>query len=106
VACAERLAERLSRYSDAPLLPTDVLIDAPPVKLEVQFQIDVRVRSTASHSGPNFQPLDQLSPVVRSLATEQFDNFVKRVRVFVAPHVAESIRITPEQLVDELAGCG
>ncbi len=103
VSCAERLSKRLSRYASQPLLPTDVLIDAPPVKLEVQFNLDVR-HGTASNSidVSKFIPLGKLSPVVNSLATNQFDNFVKRVRVFVHPDRLASIQITSQQLTDEL----
>ena len=109
VRCAERLSQRLSNYmsthSNDPLLPTDVLIDAPPVKLEVQFNLDVRQRTAADSDSTDshpFTPLGKLSPVVNSLATNQFDNFVKRVRVFVHPDRLGSIRITSQQLTDEL----
>ena len=103
VACAERLSERLNRFSSHRLKPTDVLIDAPPVKLEVQFQLDVRQRvASADRSGDGFLPLGNLSPVVSSLATNQFDNFVKRVRVFVSPDCLAGLSITPEQLTEEL----
>jgi HD superfamily phosphohydrolase len=103
VACAERLSERLNRYSTHRLEPTDVLVDAPPVKLEVQFQLDVRQRSASAKVGiDRFLPLGNLSPVVSSLATNQFDNFVKRVRVFVCPDCIAVLRITPDQLTDEL----
>jgi uncharacterized protein len=104
VECAARLSERLSRYSDQPLNATDVLIDAPPVKLEVQFKLDVRLKAAAveGREAAGFQPLTDISPVVRSLATEQFDNFVKRVRVFVAPEFVSTIRIAPEELTQEL----
>ncbi len=103
VYCAEQLSERLSRYSQRPLRPTDILLDAPPVKLEVQFELAVRLRGTGGDGAvTQFQSLGAISPVVRSLATEQFDNFVKRVRVFVAPDCVESIRITPDQLTREI----
>lgn len=103
VLCAERLSERLSRYSSHRLEPTDVLIDAPPVKLEVQFQLDVRQGKTLAAGGQEqFLPLGNLSPVVRSLATNQFDNFVKRVRVFVHPDRVADLSITPDQLTEEL----
>lgn len=96
VACSQRLAERLSRYSSRPLAATDLLIDAPPVKLEVQFQLSVRL------ANGDFQGLSALSPVVRALATEQFDNFVKRVHVFIAPDRRAEIPLSESQLVDEL----
>jgi HD superfamily phosphohydrolase len=59
----------------------DILIDAPPVKLEVQFQLDVR------QSDASFRSLGELSPVVHALATRQFDDLVKRVRIFVLPEL-------------------
>ncbi len=96
VTCAARLAERLSRYTVRPLLATDVLIDAPPVKLEVQFKLSVKL------SDGQYQPLSALSPVVHALATDQFDNYVKRVHVFVAPERRAEIRLPEEQLVAEL----
>ncbi len=103
VACAEELAKRLGRYASQPILATDVLIDAPPVKLEVQFDLGVRQRTTSdSPKAMQFMPLGKLSPVVSSLATNQFDNFVKRVRVFVNPDRIDSINITSSQLSEEL----
>src|SRR5690606_11265118 len=84
VQLSERLAERLSRDLSRPLQPADIIIDAPPVRLEVQFKIDVRTTSKRGEH-PSFVSLSDISPVVRALATEQFDNHVKRVRIFVAP---------------------
>jgi uncharacterized protein len=101
VTCAERLSEQLSRYSSRSLRPTDVLIDAPPVKLEVQFQLDVR-QGKSQKGQERFLPLGNLSPVVSSLATNQFDNYVKRVRVFVCPERIASLSITSQQLTEEL----
>lgn len=103
VACAERLSERLSRYSSHRLQPTDVLIDAPPVKLEVQFHLDVRQGKQSAVGGQSrFLPLGNLSPVVSSLATQQFDNYVKRVRVFICPARLSGLSISSEQLTEEL----
>ena len=103
VTCAEQLSDRLSRFSKRRLAPTAVLIDAPPVKLEVQFKLDVRQRIAKADVGEDhFLPLGNLSPVVNSLATHQFDNYVKRVRVFVCPDCVMGLNITPEQLTEEL----
>jgi HD superfamily phosphohydrolase len=96
VACSQRLAERLSRYTSRPLAATDLLIDAPPVKLEVQFNLSVKLASG------EFQTLSSLSPVVRALATEQFDDYVKRVHVFIAPGRRGEIQLSREQLAEEL----
>lgn len=61
----------------------DLLIDAPPMGREIEFRVSIR---TASGS---FRPLQELSPVVRSLALEQFDDLVKRVRIFIHPQWIE-----------------
>lgn len=82
---SEGLAEKLARapgMTSAKVQPTDVLIDAPPQKLEVQFKVAIRRKAP-----DGFTPLSDLSPVVHSLATEQFDHFVKQVRVFVNPEL-------------------
>jgi len=86
VDLGDRLAERLAAEAKLVVRPTDVLIDAPPLKLEVQFNIQVRQGSG------NFLSLGELSPVASTLANQQFDNLVKRVRVFVAPHLRDSLR--------------
>lgn len=83
VECGNRLARLLSEQLGQPVLPHEVLFDAPPVKLEVQMNIDVYYAKQNS-----YQPLSQVSPVVRTLAREQFDDYVKRVRVFVHPRLA------------------
>jgi len=70
-----------------PVSPHEVLIDAPPVKLEVDFDVEV------FFSKPGvFRRLDEVSPVVRTLAREQFDDYVKRVRIFVHPRLQEGLR--------------
>ena len=61
-----------------------VLIDAPPVKLEVEFDLEVRFGKAN-----RYKRLEEVSPVVRALARQQFDDYVKRVRVFVHPGIAQ-----------------
>jgi hypothetical protein len=39
-----------------------------------------------------YRPLGEVSPVIRTLATEQFDDYVKRVRIFAHPRVAADLR--------------
>lgn len=77
VAMSERLADRLGDVCGVPIHAVDVLIDAPPVKLEVDINIDV-----VSRDG-RVRQLGDVSPVASALARQQFDNHVKRVRVFV-----------------------
>ena len=78
------LAVLLSERTGTPFFSDDVLIDAPPMGLEVQCNIEVK-----NLKSNKFQPLSELSPVVDTLARNQFDNFVKRVRIFVPPEKAE-----------------
>jgi HD superfamily phosphohydrolase len=77
--CAGHLITLVNRQAALDMQPADLLIDAPPPGLEVQFRINV------CHPAGDHRPIDELSPVVRTLATEQFDNYVKRVRIFVHP---------------------
>lgn len=86
VACSEEFAKNLHRETGIAVSPADVLIDAPPVQLEVDINVDVirRDRSTAS--------LGDVSPVVAVLAKQQFDDHVKKVRVFVRPSLREPLR--------------
>ncbi|MEM9644758.1 MAG: HD domain-containing protein [Planctomycetota bacterium] len=86
VACAEKLAENFSRAARIPVHAADVLIDAPPIKLEVDINIDV-VRRDGS-----VKPLGEMSPVASALANQQFDQHVKRVRVFVRGDLRDALR--------------
>ena len=61
--------------------------DAPPAELEVDFNVDVYFPKENA-----YRPLGEISPVVRTLAREQFDDYVKRVRVFVHPRIATEAR--------------
>ena len=66
--------------------PCDVLLDAPPQGLEVEFDIEVFYRADRA-----FRRLGEVSPMVKALAREQFDDYVKRVRVFVSPRLATEL---------------
>ena len=95
VRCSEFFAEQLSSLLGKKIPGESILIDAPPVKLEVQFQVPVLMENG------EFRPLSDLSPVVQTLATQQFDDVVKRVRIFVAADIRESI---PPGMVQKLLG--
>jgi hypothetical protein len=69
----------------------EVLVDAPPAELEVDFDIEVY----SSRPG-RYRRLGDISPVVRTLAQQQFDDYVKRVRVFVAPRIAADAALLPD----------
>ena len=81
-AVAVALAGRLNIEG---LAPTDLLLDAPPVHREVQFRIDVL------DAGGVPRPLSDVSPVTRTLAAEQFDDHVKRVRLYGHPRLRAAL---------------
>ena len=78
---AAMLSDRLGRWIE----PATLIVDAPPAEREVEFRLQVR------QPGGGRRLLADLSPVVRSLAHEQFDSLVKQVRVFAAPDDAAAI---------------
>jgi hypothetical protein len=86
-ACAERFAAILSTSLGRVVAPHEVLFDAPPVTREVQFDVDIHFPKENC-----YRPLGEVSPVIRTLATEQFDDYVKRVRIFAHPRVAADLR--------------
>jgi len=85
--CAEELATLLGGACGREIAPWRVLLDAPPVEKEVEFRIEVFYAKEG-----RYRLLEDVSPVVRALAKEQFDDFVKRVRVFVDPEIADDTR--------------
>jgi len=96
-ACAEHFASVVSTVLGRVVAPHEVLFDAPPVAREVEFHVDIYYAKE-----DRYRPLKAVSPVVRSLAQEQFDDYVKRVRIFAHPRLAESLRELP-RLPDLLA---
>lgn len=86
-ACAEQLAALASTALGAVVAPHEILFDAPPIAREVQFDVDIY-----SAKQRRYRPLGEVSPVIRTLATEQFDDYVKRVRIFAHPRVAHPLR--------------
>lgn len=104
VQVSQRFASKLSKQIGISIAEHEVLIDAPPVKLEVQFNLPVKVaaKSEQSEAG-RFVSLSSISPVVRTLATEQFDSFVKQVRVFAPQAIRDRIDLQQDKLVQMLA---
>ena len=86
-ACGERLAALVSASLGQIVAPHELLIDSPPTAREVQFNVEIHFSKEGLH-----RPLGEVSPVVRTLATEQFDDYVKRVRIFAHPRVADKLR--------------
>jgi len=82
VTCGNALAELITRHTPHTTEPHQLLFDAPPTKLEVEFNVDVFYQKEDC-----YRTLQEVSPVVKALAHAQFDDYVKRVRLFVAPEL-------------------
>ena len=88
--CTEALAALVSKELSVDIKPHQILLDSPPAELEVEF--DVEVYFTKERV---YRQLGEVSPVVRTLAREQFDDYVKRARLFVHPRWAAKLRGLP-----------
>jgi hypothetical protein len=88
---AEAIAANLSAALRQQVAPHEVLVDAPPTELEVDFNVEVFFSKERV-----YRPLGAISPVVRTLAREQFDDYVKRVRIFIHPRLADEARRLPK----------
>jgi uncharacterized protein len=86
-ACAEQFAAVASTALGRVVAPHEVLFDAPPVAREVEFNVEVFFPKEG-----RYRPLGEVSPVVWTLAKEQFDDYVKRVRIFAHPRVVADLR--------------
>lgn len=84
---SDALATELSKKLARRVAPHEVLFDAPPVSREVEFDVEVFFPKEN-----RFKTFVEVSPVVETLARKQFDDYVKRVRVFVHPRLAADTR--------------
>jgi hypothetical protein len=88
-----QLCEQADRYcAETNTSPLSVLIDAPPVEKEVEIKIDVYFPKS-----DQYRALEDLSPVVRAMAKEQFDDYAKRVRIFACPDATATLRAHTNQ---------
>ena len=90
VAISESLAEQASRAWGIAVQPTEILVDAPPPHREVEFAVDIYFPKTET-----YRSLREVSPVVEALALTQFDDYVKRVRIFIHPRHRERASAAP-----------
>jgi HD superfamily phosphohydrolase len=90
VAAGETLAAIASTHLGRRIAPHEMLIDAPPVRREVEFHVEVFFPKEGV-----YRPLAEISPAVVALATRQFDDYVKRVRVLAHPRLADDLRSLP-----------
>lgn len=91
VRCSENFAVIASKKLGKSIESHEILFDAPPVKLEVQFQIDVQILNKSTTEAACYRQLGDISPVVETLAKQQFDDYVKRVRLLAHPQLAEDL---------------
>lgn len=87
VRCGNELTRIASRTLGRPLTETDLLIDGPPPHREIEFDVDVYYPQSGT-----YRRLCEVSPVVDALARTQFDEYVKRVRIFGRAEVAAALR--------------
>lgn len=84
---SERFAAAAFKRLGRTVAPHEVLIDAPPQHREVEFNVEIFFPKESV-----YRPLGEVSPVVHTLATKQFDDYVKRVRIFVAPRLVDELK--------------
>src|SRR4029077_476844 len=87
----ERLSASLGTEIGQSLSPTDILIDAPPGNREGEVQVEIYFPKENC-----YRPLREVSPVVRALAGTQFDDYVKRVRIYANPRIARRLAAIPD----------
>jgi HD superfamily phosphohydrolase len=80
---SERFAAAASKQVGRPIAPHEILFDAPPQHREVEFHVEIFFPKEKV-----YRPLGEVSPVVHTLATKQFDDYVKRVRIFTRAELA------------------
>jgi hypothetical protein len=95
VRCSQQLCGRLSELLNRPIGRLDILIDAPPQHREVEFRVEIH-----SPSENRYRPLREVSPIVDSMARTQFDDCVKKVRLFARQDLRDELRqrLSPTQL--------
>jgi len=86
VSASEAFAAAASRQIGRRIAPHEILFDAPPVKREVEFAVQVFFPKEKV-----YRTLAEVSPAVHTLATKQFDDYVKRVRIFVHPAIVAEL---------------
>jgi HD superfamily phosphohydrolase len=90
-SCGEQITRLAGKALGRAIGPHEILIDAPPMQREVEFHVEVYFSKEDC-----YRPLGDVSPVVRTLAQEQFDDYVKRVRIFAHPSLARDVRALPK----------
>ncbi|QDT66999.1 HD domain protein [Calycomorphotria hydatis] len=85
----EELVRELISAGVPDVRPTDIVIDAPPPGREVEFNVEIFFPKEQT-----YRKLASISPVTEALAQRQFDDYVKRVRIFVHPDHRANLQAT------------
>jgi HD superfamily phosphohydrolase len=98
VAASDAFVAAASKRLSRRIAPHEVLFDAPPVRREVEFHVEVFFPKENV-----YRPLWEVSPAMHTLARQQFDDYVKRVRIFVHPQLIGDLRRLDslDELLDE-----
>jgi HD superfamily phosphohydrolase len=86
-ACSAHFARLAAEAVGQTIAPHEILFDAPPIEREVEFNVEIHFAKD-----DHYRRLDAVSPVVRTLAKEQFDDYVKQVRLFAHPRIAAILK--------------
>jgi HD superfamily phosphohydrolase len=87
VEVSRRLTVRIKSTLGRDFPAMQVLVDGPPPHREVEFAVDVYFAKERV-----YRPLRSVSPMIDALARTSFDDYVKRVRVFVEPGLARELK--------------
>jgi len=92
--CSSLLADELASATGLKFNRLDILIDAPPQHREVEFRVDIY-----SATERRYRSLREVSPIVDSMARTQFDDCVKKVRIYATEEkrnaLPENFDLTP-----------
>ena len=87
VDCAEILAKKIGESAGIAVSESHLILDAPPPHREIEFKVEIYFPEENV-----YRPLRDISSVVDGLARTQFDDSVKKVRIFAHPELAERLR--------------
>lgn len=98
VRLSRQIGQSVAEATGQPVGPADLLIDSPPPGREIEFKVDIFDAKSRT-----YRPLNAVSPVTEALAKHQFDDVVKRVRLFVHPRLRSLFADLPD-LREHVAG--
>lgn len=90
------LTREIAQRCGCRLSEMDILIDAPPQRREVEFRVDIYFASER-----RYRALRDVSPIVEAMAQTQFDDCVKKVRVFGSQQAVSAVQ-QQQGLVDDV----